>query len=54
MRTDLVLKNGFRFRGKIIAENAEVITIQDIKVGNTTIVKTVIGARTDFEDSGQK
>lgn len=50
MKTTLVLKNGFTFRGTIISETDAKLFIDEIKLGITEIDKTSIAARADKEE----
>lgn len=50
MRATVVLKNGFRFRGKILEETETELILDDIKLGKTTLNKSSIAARSDTDE----
>ena len=57
MNTMVVLKNGFRFQGKIIHETESEIVLDEIKNGEIVIDKASIVARTyrrDLDGFGER
>jgi len=50
MKVMLVLKNGFRYSGKLLEETETQIIIADIKLGKTTIEKDSLAARSEVEN----
>lgn len=49
MQTTLILKNGYKFTGTILEENETQLTINETKLGKTTIDKASISVRSDKE-----
>lgn len=47
MRTTVILKNGYRFRGKILEETDTILILDEIRLGHTTINKASISVRSD-------
>jgi len=47
MQTMIILKNNYKFSGKILEENATHIIIDEVKLGRTTICKSSISVRSD-------
>ena len=47
MEVTLMLKNGYRFRGKILEETETHLIINDVKDGKTSISKDMIAVRTN-------
>lgn len=47
MRILVILKNGFRYQGELISENETHIVIDDIKIGEITILKDSIAVRSN-------
>ncbi|MFA6269006.1 MAG: hypothetical protein WCW13_03505 [archaeon] len=50
MKTQLILKNGFHFRGKIVEETTYDLVINDRKLGRTVVSKDIIAVRSDSND----
>jgi len=46
----IVLRNGFRFRGRVIGETSNKLFLDDVKVGRVEILRTEIAARTEEGD----
>jgi len=49
MQVTLILKNGYRFTGRLLEENENTITIDDRKLGKTTVDKASIAAKSEEE-----
>ena len=52
MKTILLLKNGYKFRGEIIEETPTHLIINDIKDGRTSISKDMIAVRSETDNGG--
>lgn len=50
MRVQLVLSNGFRFQGTIVEENDTQLVLDEVRLGKTTISKSVIVVRSESNE----
>ncbi len=48
MTTTVILKNGFRFQGKVIEETDSSLVLDEIKLGHTVIDKASIAVRSEM------